>query len=69
MKSGWRKGLDELSGRNTQQTITENGREARGDKNRKAVETGRSRKVKATFMGVAMRLWNKAQESATKVKT
>jgi hypothetical protein len=47
----------------TFQVTKEGGRETRGDRSGKAVETGRTSKAKATFMSDAAPVWNTAPES------
>ena len=44
-------------------------RETRGTKNGKMVETGRSTKSKAIFVGYAPRIWNKTPVQITTAKT
>ena len=51
------------------QVTKEGGRETRGDRSGKAVETGRTCMAKATFMNDAARLWNKAPENIRNAKT
>ena len=53
----------------TFQVTKEGGRETRGDRSGKAVETGRTSKAKATFMSDAARVWNTAPESIRNAKT
>ena len=44
-------------------------RETRGNRNGKMMETGRSTKSKASFMGDATRIWNKAPIEVTSAKS
>jgi hypothetical protein len=53
----------------TFQVTKEGGRETRGDRSGKAVETGRTSKAKATFMNDTVRVWNTAPESIQNAKT
>jgi hypothetical protein len=51
------------------QQTAENGRETRGNRIGKLIETGMSRITKASFVGDATRIWNKAPKSITEAKT
>ncbi len=50
-------------------TVNENGTSTRGATNGKAVETGKTQKSRATFIGDATRLWNKAPKSILRAET
>jgi hypothetical protein len=52
----------------TFQAKKEGGRETRGDKSGNAVETGRTRKAKATFINDGVQVWNMAPESIRNAK-
>ena len=50
-------------------TVGESGTGTRGATSRKAVESGRTQKLKATFIRDTTRLWTKAPTSITRANT